>query len=121
MAGGVAYPVDCAGNLHSSVVELLLRGGAGGVIVLACPPRDCWHREGPRWLEERMYHGREAELQSRVDRARVRIANVNGSERRRAIEAIQAFGTQITSLGPTIRSATLDADDRCEPVPVKKR
>ena len=120
MAGWVAYPVDCAGNLHSSVVELLLRGGAGGVMVLACPPRDCWHREGPRWLEERMYHGREAELQSRVDRARVRIANVNGCERRRAIEAIQNFGVHVASLGPPIRSATLDANDRCEPVPVEK-
>ena len=26
----------CAGNLHTSVVELLLRGGAGGVLVLPC-------------------------------------------------------------------------------------
>ncbi|HEY6507236.1 MAG TPA: cytochrome b N-terminal domain-containing protein, partial [Vicinamibacterales bacterium] len=25
-AGGVPYPVDCAGNLHTSVIEMLLRG-----------------------------------------------------------------------------------------------
>ena len=70
--GAVVYPVDCAGNLHTSVVELLVRGGASGVLVLPCPARDCRNREGPRWLVQRMFEGREAELQDRVDRRRVR-------------------------------------------------
>jgi ferredoxin len=97
-AGGVPYPIDCAGNLHSSVIELLLRSGAGGVLVLACPPRDCWHREGPRWLVERVYHGREAELQARVSRARVRVENVNSRDRGRAIALMRKFATDLAAL-----------------------
>lgn len=70
----VVYPVSCAGALHTSVIEYLVRGGAGGVLVVACPPRDCWSREGVAWLEARVHEGREAELQERVDRRRVRVA-----------------------------------------------
>ncbi|NIP83639.1 MAG: hydrogenase iron-sulfur subunit, partial [Gemmatimonadetes bacterium] len=44
--GSAVYPVTCAGNLHTSVVEYLVRSGAGGVLVVACPERDCWSREG---------------------------------------------------------------------------
>ncbi|NIP82298.1 MAG: hydrogenase iron-sulfur subunit, partial [Gemmatimonadetes bacterium] len=54
--------------LHTSVIEYLVRAGAGGVMVVACPPRDCWNREGVTWLEERVYNEREAELKDRVDR-----------------------------------------------------
>jgi coenzyme F420-reducing hydrogenase delta subunit/Pyruvate/2-oxoacid:ferredoxin oxidoreductase delta subunit len=113
--GGVAWPVDCAGNLHTSVVELLIRGGAAGVLVLACPPRDCVHREGPRWLEGRMYKGREADLQPRVERARVRIAHVSARERRRTIEALTTFAAEVASLAPTGEREPGDTDTRCEP------
>src|SRR6266542_58089 len=34
--GAAIYPIDCAGSLHTSVLEMLLRGGSGGVLVLAC-------------------------------------------------------------------------------------
>jgi ferredoxin len=114
-AGGVPYGVDCAGNLHTSVIELLLRGGAAGVLVFACPPRDCWNREGPRWLHERMYHGREAELQPRVDRARVRIVTVNARERRTAIQALRTFAAEVAMLGPSAPDETADVDVQCEP------
>jgi coenzyme F420-reducing hydrogenase delta subunit/Pyruvate/2-oxoacid:ferredoxin oxidoreductase delta subunit len=118
-AGGVPYPVDCAGNLHTSVVELLLRGGAGGVMVLSCPPRDCRHREGPRWLGERMYHGREAELQPRVQRTRVKIVSANAGERARVIEAVRSFAAGIATLGPVSEDETSDVDVRCEPALVE--
>lgn len=110
--GGVLYPVRCAGNLHSSVIEMLLRGGAGGVLVLACPPRDCWNREGPRWLGERIHHGREAELQDRVDRARVRIAYANEAEPGLAIAALGAFAADVAALGAP------STDRAAAPVPV---
>jgi coenzyme F420-reducing hydrogenase delta subunit/Pyruvate/2-oxoacid:ferredoxin oxidoreductase delta subunit len=98
-AGGVPYPIDCAGNLHTSVIEHLLRGGAEGVLLLACPARDCRHREGAHWLTERVYHGREAELQARVNRARVRIANVNSGDREQAIEILRRFAADVKALG----------------------
>ena len=114
-AGGVPYPIDCAGNLHTSVIELLLRGGAGGVLILACPPRDCWHREGPQWLVERVYHAREAELQARVTRDRVRIATVNCRERARAIEALRAFAAGVKALERPAVDGELEVDAECVP------
>ena len=97
-AGGVPYRIDCAGNLHTSVIELLVRGGAGGVLVLSCPPRDCRHREGPKWLAERVFNGREAELQARVPRARVNLALVAPGERQAATRAVHELATRIAGL-----------------------
>lgn len=104
-AGGVPSRIDCAGNLHTSVIEQLLRGGAAGVLVLTCPPRDCRHREGPRWLSERVYHGREAELQARVPRARVAIAHVDADDSVAVRAAVHALATRV---------ASLEADDGIE-------
>jgi coenzyme F420-reducing hydrogenase delta subunit len=120
-AGGVPYSIDCAGNLHTSVVEILLRGGAGGVLILACPERDCWNREGPRWLGERVYHGREAELQPRVERARVRIVHIDARERGPPLEALRAFAAEVASLGPRVDVETPEGEDQCEPALVEKR
>jgi len=100
-AGASFLPVSCAGNLHTSVVERLLRDGAPGVLVVGCPPRDCWHREGPRWLHERVYLGREAELQARVPRTRVRIAHAGAHESATALAALRAFVADIAALGIT--------------------
>jgi len=110
-AEAVVYPIDCAGNLHTSVIEMLLRGGVGGVLVFACPPRDCLNREGPRWLVERMYHEREAELQARVDRARVRVVHVNAGEQHEAVSALQRFALDLSALAaPAVdRAAAVDA------------
>jgi ferredoxin len=120
-AGGAVFPVSCAGNLHTSAIELLLRSGIGGVLVVTCPPRDCQHREGPRWVSERVYHGREAELQERVDRARVRIANANPYERLRAIEAFRAFAADIASLDRPAAEDLEEIEAECEPQPVPAR
>ena len=115
--GGVPYPVNCAGSLHTSVIELLLRGGWGGVMVLACQPRDCWNREGPRWLSERVYHQREAELQARVDRARVRIVHANARERRRAIQSYRTFAAEVAAFDAPVAAVLPEPDAECEPVP----
>jgi coenzyme F420-reducing hydrogenase delta subunit len=112
--GATVYPVDCTGNLHTSVIELLLRGGYGGVLVLACPPRDCWNREGPRWLTERVYHDREAELQARVDRARVRIVHAGAGERGRALTALRAFAVDVAALEAPATGSGVEADTVCE-------
>jgi ferredoxin len=119
--GGVIYPVRCAGNLHTSVIEMIVRGGAGGVLVLACPPRDCWNREGPRWLSERVYHGREAELQARVDRARVRIAYANAAETALAVAALEAFARQVAALGVPPTDKGPAPEPVCDPGDVEVR
>jgi len=97
--GSPVFPVECGGNLHSSVVEALLRGGAGGVLVAACPPRDCTSREGVQWLEQRLFAGREAELQDRVERRRVALVYAAEGERRRALDALAALRAAVRQLG----------------------
>jgi coenzyme F420-reducing hydrogenase delta subunit/NAD-dependent dihydropyrimidine dehydrogenase PreA subunit len=96
--GALVYPVACAGSLHTSVVEYLLRAGAGGVLLAACPPRDCWNREGSKWLEQRVFHGREAELHERVDRRRVRLVFVASGERDRLRRAVAEFRAALAPL-----------------------
>jgi coenzyme F420-reducing hydrogenase delta subunit/Pyruvate/2-oxoacid:ferredoxin oxidoreductase delta subunit len=121
--GAALYPISCAGNLHSSVIELLIRGGAGGVLVLGCPPRDCWHREGPRWLTERVYHEREAELQARVPRERVRIAHAGAHDPGTAAAAVRAFIADVAALGASSAERKPEPDTTCDPVelPVESR
>ena len=116
--GAAIHAVDCAGNLHTSVIELLLRGGSAGVLVLACPPRDCWNREGPRWLIERMYHEREAELQARVDRDRVRVAHATAAERAQAVAALRTFAATLSTLSTPPVDRTADIQAVCEPAGV---
>jgi coenzyme F420-reducing hydrogenase delta subunit len=114
-AGGECHVVACAGNLHTSVVERALRAGAPGVLILSCPPRDCWGREGPRWLRERLYHDREAELQARVDRRRVRVAYVGAGEGPEALAALAAFRADLALLGPPFAEPESALEAVCVP------
>jgi len=105
-AGGLQLPADvhphpaqCIGSLHTSVIEYYLRAGAAGVLVVGCPPRDCWNREGAVWAEQRMFHGREAELQERVDRERVRLISAAVGEDDRVLREIDAFRATLALLG----------------------
>ncbi len=91
-------PTPCSGSLHTSVMELVLRRGALGVMVISCPSRDCTNREGPKWLEQRVYHDREAELMARVDRRRVRLAQASRSEERDALVQAQSFLQELRAM-----------------------
>jgi coenzyme F420-reducing hydrogenase delta subunit/NAD-dependent dihydropyrimidine dehydrogenase PreA subunit len=114
--GAPVFSVSCAGSLHSSVIELVVRGGAGGVLVLACPKEDCWNREGPTWLEQRLYHEREAELQERVDRRRVLVANLSLSDTARAREQLASFRARIAALAMPEGEGDIDLLRLCDPI-----
>lgn len=92
------FPVPCAGNVHTSVIELMLRQGAGGVVVAHCPERDCRGREGGRWLRERVLNGREAELQERVDRRRVWLLEAAAAEPGPLAGAVRALAAEVAGL-----------------------
>jgi ferredoxin len=125
-AGGVAadptfdsalvFPVDCGGSVHTSVIEYLVRSGVGGVLIVACPPRDCWSREGPRWLTERLYHDREAELKPRVDRNRIRVAYAGMGEPLTVLGELQRFRDHIQALAMSRGEAEIDLDETCDPL-----
>ncbi|MDH5551618.1 MAG: hydrogenase iron-sulfur subunit, partial [Gemmatimonadota bacterium] len=108
------FPVQCAGNLHTSTVEYLVRSGAGGVLIVTCPPRDCWNREGPLWLEQRLYHQREAELKARVDQRRVRL--ISAGEREQAVvhDALAEFRAEVRALGSAEREESPAIDLECD-------
>jgi ferredoxin len=119
--GALVYPVHCAGNLHTSVIELLLRAGVGGVMVATCPPRDCQGREGPRWLEERVYEEREAELRESLDRRRVRIVYAAEAERGVIQRELAAFRQGLAAVVRGAAEADPQLDTECEPVPLEER
>lgn len=98
--GAVVRTVPCVGNLHSSAVELLVRGGARGVIVFGCPPRDCVGREGPKWLVERLFHEREAELQPRVDRRRIAVATMATGDLAGTLAEYERFVARLAAADP---------------------
>jgi ferredoxin len=112
--GAMVYPVDCVGTLHSSVVEFLVRAGAGGVLVAACPDRDCWNREGTKWARERLFHGREAELQDRVDRARVDFLVAGAADRTELGRRVEAFRTAVASLMVPDAEEEVEVDLECD-------
>jgi ferredoxin len=116
--GAYIHEVSCAGNLHSSVIERFLRSGVPGVLVYACPPRDCVGREGPKWLEARIYQDREAELQARVDRRRVRIATLAPGDLHGTIAAYDGFMRDLAALHPPTRESELEPDPTCDPAPL---
>ncbi len=105
------YATGCSGSLHTSVLEMMLRKGASGVMVVSCPERDCSHREGVKWLQLRVYEDREAELQARVDRQRVRLLPCPAVEVERAISAALEFRQQLLQLEPPRLAA--GEDIRC--------
>jgi len=109
------FGVTCAGNMHSSVVEYLIRAGAGGVMVVGCPPRDCWNREGVQWLEARLYEGREAELKDRVDRARLRIVHAAEGEGAELTARVERFRAQVRALERALTEQTIRIDTACDP------
>ena len=112
--GSPLLRVSCAGNLHTSTVELLVRSGVEGVLVVSCPPRDCWSREGPKWLEQRLYHEREAELNPRVDRERVRLVYAGAAEAEVVRRLLRAFRASLATLGRARAEGAIDLVASCE-------
>lgn len=112
--GAMVYPVDCVGTLHTSVVEFLVREGAGGVLVAACPDRDCWNREGTKWTRERLFQGREAELQDRVDRERVAFCVVGAGEREELGRRVEVFRKAVIALAAADPEADVDLERECD-------
>jgi coenzyme F420-reducing hydrogenase delta subunit/Pyruvate/2-oxoacid:ferredoxin oxidoreductase delta subunit len=117
-AGATIHLTSCSGNVHTSAVELALRNGAAGVMVFSCPPRDCRGREGPKWLEQRMYHDREAELQPRVDKRLIRLATASAGDLTGTIQAFQAFERDVRTVEQDGGARGGELEIECEPLPV---
>ncbi len=113
-ADAPVFPIDCVGSLHTSTVEYLVRSGAAGVLITACPSRDCWNREGVKWLYERLYNDREAELKARVDRRRVRVAHAAEGELLTVLAALSGFREHLQPLDDVPPEGDIELDTLCE-------
>jgi ferredoxin len=112
--GAKLLSVPCIGSLHSSAVELLLRGGAGGVLVAGCAEHDGRTREGVTWAAARLFDGRAAELKPRVDRRRVRLVQACLSESALLHRAVAAFAVDIALLLESAAADSIDVVAWCE-------
>jgi ferredoxin/coenzyme F420-reducing hydrogenase delta subunit len=100
-SGARFFPVECVGSLHSSTVETLLRGGAGGVLVVGCAEHDGRTREGVTWTQQRLFEGRKADLKQRVDKSRVRLVQASLGEGVALHDAARIFAAEIEALAAT--------------------
>lgn len=116
VAGAQLHKVPCIGTLHTSVIELLLRQGASGVFVVGCPPRDCAAREGPKWTELRLFHDREAELQARVDRRRVRYCTAPAGLAAITVTEFESFRDAVVALDRPEIEEDIDLRLLCNPL-----
>jgi coenzyme F420-reducing hydrogenase delta subunit/Pyruvate/2-oxoacid:ferredoxin oxidoreductase delta subunit len=114
IAGAPLVAFSCVGAIHTSAIELLLRAGASGVLVWSCPPRDCVYREGPRWLEQRLHHGREAELRESVDRRRIHVTYAGAGEPPRVRRELAAFREDLARLAAPQVDALAEVEPECE-------
>jgi ferredoxin/coenzyme F420-reducing hydrogenase delta subunit len=105
--------VSCVGTLHSSTVEFLLRGGAGGVLVVGCAEHDGRTREGVTWAQQRLFDGRKAELKERVDKNRVRLVQASLGEGVVLHDAARIFASEIAALAE-IDPAGIDLVAACK-------
>ena len=119
--GVSTHTIECAGNLHTSVIELVLKAGAAGAFVLTCPPRSAPCREGPKWLNERVYNDREAELPARVDKRRVALAGLSRGEWPAIAAEIESFRRRLAALNPATPADDLTVGVECEPKAVIER
>jgi ferredoxin/coenzyme F420-reducing hydrogenase delta subunit len=97
-SGAKLLAVPCIGAMHSSTVEFLLRGGAGGVLVVGCAEHDGRTREGVTWTQQRLFEGRPADLKERVGRDRIRLVQANIGDRVLLHRAVAEFRSEIDSL-----------------------
>jgi ferredoxin/coenzyme F420-reducing hydrogenase delta subunit len=98
LTGVTVYLTGCAGSVHTSMMEMMLKNGVGGIFIAACQPNDCSFREGPTWLESRIHAGREADLKSRVDRRRVHIGNYGTGRQAELLADVASFSASLDSI-----------------------
>ncbi|HUF51284.1 MAG TPA: cytochrome b N-terminal domain-containing protein [Longimicrobiales bacterium] len=112
--GAKLLSMPCVGAMHSSTVELLLRGGAGGVLVVGCPEHDGRTREGVTWTEQRLFEGRPADLKERVDRSRVRLVQANIGEGVRLHQSVLDFAAEIDALALQTAEEEVNVLELCQ-------
>lgn len=100
--------LECTGMLPPSFVDFALRKGADGVFVTGCRMGDCYHRLGNQWMEQRLADERKPELHRKVDRDRVHFHLAAETDKKKLVQAVEAFRRSLPPGAPSAHTAGRD-------------
>ena len=84
------YNVECCGCLHVEVIEQILLISKGAVLI-GCPARNCFNRDGGDLLTQRIFEKRVPFLDRNIDRQRLLIAAYSEAEIKELLSALRNF------------------------------
>lgn len=89
-SGFQIYTAECVGTVHATVVEHFARNFLG-VVIVACPERNCINKDGYRLLRERLSGVREPTFESDSNRRKVRLLTAGSGEERALFRQLYAL------------------------------
>jgi coenzyme F420-reducing hydrogenase delta subunit len=92
--------VPCSGRINPLFIMKALTGGADGVLVSGCHPRDCHYAEGNFYARRRMEALKGLLPTLGIDPRRFEYTWVSASEGQRWQHVVDEFTKQIHGLGP---------------------
>ena len=94
--GVTALNLPCIGALPPSFIDFVLsRDLADGVFITGCRKGECYSRFGQLWTEARLARQRDPYLRARVPRERIGTFWAARTDRRKLLEAIEAFAASL--------------------------
>jgi coenzyme F420-reducing hydrogenase delta subunit len=92
--------LPCSGRVNPLFIAKALLGGADGVLVSGCHPRDCHYAEGNFYARRRLEVFKQLLPILGIDPRRFEYTWVSASEGQRWQKVVTKFTEQIHSLGP---------------------
>ncbi|RJX35012.1 MAG: hydrogenase iron-sulfur subunit [Desulfarculus sp.] len=96
--------VSCIGQLDPSVMARAFLEGAGGLLLIGCPPEDCHHSYGLDHTWSRVNLLKKLLALCGFDRRRIALAHADLNEPEEYIRTAEAFVSQVAALGPIERT-----------------
>ena len=103
-----AYPasvhivrVPCSGRFEPEFIVQALTAGADGVFIGGCHLGDCHYKEGNYKAIKRFALAKRVLEELGIERDRVQLEWISGSEGKRFAEAMSEFDATIRALGPS--------------------
>jgi coenzyme F420-reducing hydrogenase delta subunit/ferredoxin len=93
-----AFALPCLAALPPSFIDYaIMRLGVAGVVLAGCGGRDCFHRLGATWTEQRLAGARDPYLRERVPRDRLALAWCGPHEVVRLAQVVEDLRRRVTA------------------------
>ncbi len=106
----IVFP--CIGMVQPSMIENAFESGADGIFLCGCLTNDCHHREGNKWLHERVIGGRFPSLSKAIDLKRIRELNVSAINTDKLIDELRLFEEYLKMPDKIVQAAESKANDK---------